>query len=761
MSLQSQMLKRRGHRDQFGPRANARRVASGGDILRQQLARDDSQEAGSTGNASTEDDQYVLPADQHTINSNFEEWIKMATDNKINSSNSWNFQLIDYFHDLNILKGNDDNINFQKASATLDGCVKIYSSRVDSVVTETGRLLSGLTQKQAKGKRKDGESQERGQEGEEEQDQESNEDEDALIDEPQKKNRNKVRPANDTLVKFGTIRLKKLDEDLNIDPLFKKTLAEFDEGGAKSLLLNTLGLDWQLHVVFDASTTNGNAEKEDIEDEVEEVIQEEEDIEMRDASKEIDLRVIESLISAEDIQSEEFALSHRLPQVEAVLQDVSKAKDLLNDMNQEEYLETVPKDVTSYGLDSFGAHDDMGFDDFGGNDDYDDYEEGQPNAIDVIDKELNYDQDQEPGLEEESRSGKLTNTIADNDLMSYFDNTVRNNWNRDNWKVRSFKRQIKPINQDNAGAATAAAALIDEDGNPVVPKKRKDGLVIDFLSVDPDDYEEEDQLFKKGKSLTMPQQSKEVLDHEKETRYLLPDDMFFTSQQLTKLFTKDQYLSNLFRKPSEYRVKSSSEDPLLQQDELAPTKDVDADFWAKNYKEQEDEQYNQSLHHDTAPLGEGDDDGYGDFDAGGFDDFDPDLNTQTVSESQRYLVSDLIKSAGGDKRGVTYAKVAKNVNVKALKDNLWKVIDSKLGDEAAEEGSEVSEPVRKKLKREEKFSDIVHDMEKLYRRDERKDLSTSFCFISLLHLANEHGLTIQSLGEDGLESQLTDLRVLM
>jgi len=37
-----------------------------------------------------------------------------------------------------------DGVNFQKASCTLDGCVKIYTSRVDSVATETGKLLSGL-----------------------------------------------------------------------------------------------------------------------------------------------------------------------------------------------------------------------------------------------------------------------------------------------------------------------------------------------------------------------------------------------------------------------------------------------------------------------------------------------------------------------------------------------------------------------------------------------------------------------------------------
>lgn len=38
----------------------------------------------------------------------------------------------------------DNSINFQKASFTLDGCVKIWTSRVDSVGTETGKLLNNL-----------------------------------------------------------------------------------------------------------------------------------------------------------------------------------------------------------------------------------------------------------------------------------------------------------------------------------------------------------------------------------------------------------------------------------------------------------------------------------------------------------------------------------------------------------------------------------------------------------------------------------------
>lgn len=85
----------------------------------------------------------VTPMKRMPILANFEEWMKMATDNKINATNSWNFALIDYFHDMSLLK-EGDGVNFQKASCTLDGCVKIYTSRVDSVATETGKLLSGL-----------------------------------------------------------------------------------------------------------------------------------------------------------------------------------------------------------------------------------------------------------------------------------------------------------------------------------------------------------------------------------------------------------------------------------------------------------------------------------------------------------------------------------------------------------------------------------------------------------------------------------------
>lgn len=121
----------------------------------------------------------VTPMKRVPILANFEEWMKMATDNKINATNSWNFALIDYFHDMSLLK-EGDGVNFQKASCTLDGCVKIYTSRVDSVATETGKLLSGLADSNSNKKKKDDE----GEESEEEV-----EDEDGVV---RKKSKKKV-----------------------------------------------------------------------------------------------------------------------------------------------------------------------------------------------------------------------------------------------------------------------------------------------------------------------------------------------------------------------------------------------------------------------------------------------------------------------------------------------------------------------------------------------------------------------------------------
>lgn len=65
-----------------------------------------------------------------------------------------------------------------------------------------------------------------------------------------------------TLAKSAAqLQTKKLDLEFTIDPLFKKTSGDFDEGGAQGLLMNHLGVDSSLRVIFDAMDTPGGAEE--------------------------------------------------------------------------------------------------------------------------------------------------------------------------------------------------------------------------------------------------------------------------------------------------------------------------------------------------------------------------------------------------------------------------------------------------------------------------------------------------------------------
>ena len=155
---------------------------------------------------------------------------------------------------MSLLRNNTDNsINLQRASCTLDGCVKIWTSRVDSVGTETGKLLSNLANE---GKSGGGD----------------NDDEDAGSDNPENneggaRKRKNHRPESTLAKSADQLRSKKLDLEFGVDPLFKKTCADFDEGGAQGLLMNHLSLgvgsDGGLRVVFDASDSMGKVDEEE------------------------------------------------------------------------------------------------------------------------------------------------------------------------------------------------------------------------------------------------------------------------------------------------------------------------------------------------------------------------------------------------------------------------------------------------------------------------------------------------------------------
>ena len=57
-----------------------------------------------------------------------------------------------------------------------------------------------------------------------------------------------------------------------------------------------------------------------------------------------------------------------------------------------------------------------------------------------------------------------------------------------------------------------------------------------------------------------------------------------------------------------------------------------------------------------------------------------------------------------------------------------------------------------------KFTSVVNDLQQVYPKQAMADISTSYCFICLLHLANEKGLTLgneRGLAELSIQRDLT------
>lgn len=709
-----------------------------------------------------------LFTNRSTMMANFEEWIKMATDNKINSRNSWNFALIDYFHDLNVLRDSENNINFQKASATLDGCVKIYSSRVDSVTTETGKLLSGLAQKKLSEKQEKANA--ANGEGTEDQ---GSDDPDAsegdiqidpstglpisnnVVAQTRRLNHNRVLET--TLVDFETIKMKELDQELNIDPLFKKALVDFDEGGAKSLLLNTLNIDKDARVVFDAAMKD--SKKSEVEETEERDGESESDIE--DASESAvgmdsitkaantsfnndttsNSIVIEDEILALGMDFIKFTdisnsvISQSMQQLPKVFDDMNKAKNFIDGINskfdnflsEKELEEAVP----DLGYEVDNSNDQMLEEDPIGPIENLSGEEGNHEEAD------NADEDEDASLADESDAD--FGGVFEQELMAYFDENLTKTWRgREHWKVRNFKKK----NVLNRNEDTSTAPPDQPSGEAAVPeeskKKKKGPLEIDFFALD-DKFEEAIFASKKRANIDLPQKSRTNDSH-----YLLPDDFHFTTQKITRLFIKPEQTMSLFQPRRSKREQGSAPELVRNASFMDGANGddggvamADEHFWAENYSRKEQEQNEEEKEEPEQIVGGNlenpfEDDAGVDFNQA-FDDEDfkdDGPSSMPAEELGKFPFTD---------NKVSFSRVSKKVDVKRLKDNIWSSIKI-LKDERRTKSSD--EDIREEIKL--KFTDIAAEISQRYTNEARKDISTSFCFICLLHLANEHGLEITS-----------------
>ncbi|KAH7872991.1 condensin complex subunit 2/barren [Lentinula edodes] len=656
------------------------------------------------------------------LSSKFEEWMKLTTDNKITAANTWEFALIDYFHEMSLLRNTDDNtINFQRASCTLDGCVKIWTSRVDSVGTETAKLASNL----ASGGTMD-------------------EDEEAGSDDPdreqtkQKKKRASRRENN--LSDASQLRNKKPDLEFSVDPLFRKTCADFDEGGAQGLLMNHLSLgvgqDGSLRVVFDASDSISKEDEDDLH-EPEDLI----DLTQLRAEFIPDLDGLQSKAISQELSDFSFTQNPLMNDDTTFFQDDTIADGF--DDDDDDGFEAMMVDGAPPVEDFFVGDDAVG----------DDYGAGMMDGEDLGDANSNgsvgpmgngqggteqfvpFDPRHAPN----QRDLMLAmNTEDGGGMMDYFDNTFLQNWaGPEHWKMR------KPIRRPDADTAPKVAKP---------RKEKKEPNRIDFLT--PSDPGKSwkiiaDELFappSKGASINLPGTSaaakkRKAKDEKKRDNHCLPDDMHFSSRQLVTLFLKPKFSLK-----------------MRGQRAPAPTNaegEVDENFWAQAAADQAAGRsggndmddtaagdaipFNTQFFHDDYDDGPGFDDAYdGDGgDGGAIDPGEQDLLAATQGQTRRVKPE-----------AVRFTKRAKRVDVRKLKENIWKGLDIAVPPpkNADDERMDIDEdePLLTSPTEARQFTSVISNLQRSYPRDKMEEISTSFCFICLLHLANEQGLKLEN-----------------
>lgn len=742
-----------------------------------------------------ERDQFT-PLRKAPLPDTLESMLKLTTDNKISAQNSWELALIDYFHDMRLLK-DGDSVNFQRASCTLDGCVKIYTTRVDSVATETGKLLSGLADNSTSKKGKRGAESGEGNEVEGSEDEGEGEDE-GNGEGKRKRKKRAQRSSESTLVKdFSQIQIKKLDLEFSVDPLFKKASADFDEGGAKGLLLNHLSIDSNGRIVFDSSEDieepahddgKRGEPQPDAGEEMKGVSQEPDDISRKLASlkssflpdfsklesldicptlKHLDLSSSDGAVNAQFLK----ALEGRKEEDRAAGNNPNNDPDPGNDID------------LAFGFDDgYGAEDDtnavMAFGEGG---------EAWANetVANAAQRLLSPSSRTTPGTAvndaPESGQNEAAGPVpAHDDILSYFDEAIQKNWKGpEHWRIRRNKDTTKPA--------------------PVRQRKEKEVFEIDFLGLD-GTSDEMMSAPKTMRSINMPKKR----GPESKSKHLLPLDKPFSARQLVQLFIKpdlEEVKGWNLTEGDDHPLKGDQlqDEPVVSQEDAwaaqnmaqeeleassTPRKagdaaaNYDANFFNdENLNIQED----LNIDDDDAGFSEvgGDGGDMGDGAAIGGD-VAGDVNanadathvagygdgggamplsqmTPTGSHQLDFGSQILNQTRRTRPDYVQYARVAKKVDVRMLKENIWAELKFEGASTDSNPTSQPnggststsSVPADSDLVKEEprKFTQIINDLRSVYPEKAMSDISTSYCFICVLHLANEKGLEIQGDGE--------------
>lgn len=248
------------------------------------------------------------------------------------------------------------------------------------------------------------------------------------------------------------------------------------------------------------------------------------------------------------------------------------------------------------------------------------------------------------------------------DILSYFDNALQKNWaGPEHWRIR----RIKDINKASAPAPSR--------------RKEKEPFEIDFASpLDPALAEMIYTPATSNAAISLPK-----AQWKSKTRNLLPDDKHFNSRQLLRLFLKPE------ARLGSRKLGIGSRRQMMRQEEV-PENELDEAFWARKENDA-----NQAMPDGEAPQGNYDANFFQD-DGLGFPNGPPD-DEEDFADAREALSPGLEADAGGESRDaaggtqegafgtqlvtqsrrlrpeyVQYARVAKKVDVRRLKEEMWR-----------------------------------------------------------------------------------------
>ena len=515
---------------------------------------------------------------------------------------------------------------------------------------------------------------------------------------------------------FTSLQLKKFELEFSVDPLFKKASADFDEGGAKGLLLNHLAIDSTGRIVFDSSDDAGDAISEgentkrnfareagERDADVNETRTEQTEVptEIKQSDIDInslgikffsDLRILDEqdicpslnnfdlgnpagsldipfLKASENFRQErEHAVAGGLGDQTGIFLDGDNVAGFEDDDGVLGGFEIGAEADFGEGGEAWAKNAAMEVQTHFGDMGFDEGDVGDRGAgEDVGVGEFVPDGNQYAVSLHQKRT-----EAGHEDILSYFDNALRKDWaGPEHWRIR----RIKDINKTSAPAQSK--------------RKEKEPFEIDFTT--PLSPALAEMLYTPATSnaaISLPKSQ-----WKSKTRNLLPDDKHFNSRQLLRLFLKPKARMGSRRYGSGCSNRTTS-----KLEDMPVGNDVDEAFWARK-----ENVVNQASPDDEAPHGNYDanffqDDGLG-FPNGPPDDdeeyadarevFSPELGGDAGFESQG--ITGALTGTEGNQDGafgtqlvtqnrrlrpeyVQYARVAKKVDVRRLKEEMWRGI---------------------------------------------------------------------------------------